>query len=74
MLENYSTNSTLNRGGDVFKKIYSMDKLRQKNISTNNITLNISIDNFSLDLIQSFQAENRFLLDCFVSQRKVYRY
>lgn len=51
-----------------------MDKLRQKNISTNNITLNISIDNFSLDLIQSFQAENRFLLDCFVSQRKVYRY
>ena len=70
----YSTNSTLNRGGDVFKKIYSMDKLRQKNISTNNITLNISIDNFSLDLIQSFQAENRFLLDCFVSQRKVYRY
>lgn len=77
MLDNrhLSTNSSFVHGAQQTSLDRSTSDLDSK-ISTNNININLSFsaDRVLLRRLYSLQEENKFLVDCFVNQRKVYRY
>lgn len=72
---NLSTNSRFNLEMSLVNTNHNLNTLAT-NLSSNNLSLNIhlSVDRVLLNRVYSLEEENRFLLDCFVSQRKVYRY